>query len=324
MDENKSDLPSKDRWNAIDELRGFAILLLFAFNGFHSFLNTPSWLQHAPVGKYFIFDMVAPLFLFAVGLSYSLSFNKRRERDGKTSAVLHVFKRGLILILFGTVGGWLINWKINFYWGTLEMIGLCGIVALPFLALSPARRIFLALWLVLMWQLLLDVPGIHEIIGIRHGMGGPIGTASWMSAVLIASAFSEWKITMKNSEYFSFTLMTILVLHLLSVGAGSLYAINKSAVNAPYMFYSLQLGLTAFFVFYLKEIYGFKPLTILESLGKNALALYMVSGVINKLFLIIIGTDISLSQLLAVAICQVLLNIGIGLQLDRKKIYFAL
>lgn len=324
MDENKGELPEKSRWKAVDELRGFAVLLLFIFNGFYSFANTPLWLRHAPAGKYFIFDMVAPLFLFAVGLSYSLSFKKRSEHDGKSSAILHVFKRGLLLILFGTAGDWLVHRNFEFHWGTLEMIGLCGIAALPPLFLTPMKRISLAIGLIVLWQILLGWPGIPELLSVSASMGGPGATLSWMSAVLIASAFSEWKITMRNSEYFSFTLITILVLHLLFIGAGNLHGVDKSAVNAPYMLYSLQLAMTAFFIFYLKELYRFKPLTILESLGKNALLLYMISEVINKLALTILGGQISTPQLIIVATFQVLLNIGIGLQLDRRKIYISL
>lgn len=324
MNENKSDLPEKDRWNAIDELRGFAVLLLFAFNGFHSYSNAPAWLDHAPIGKYFIFDLVAPLFLFAVGLSYSLSFKKRSERDGKTSAVLNVFRRNLLLIFFGTVGGWLINWKLSFYWGTLEMIGLCGIAALPFLTLSPARRIFMALWLVVMWQLLLGVPGMTEIIGVRYTMGGPASVISWMSALLIASAFSDWKNSLRKSEYFSGVLTVILILHLLMVAERNFFVINKLIVNAPYILYSLQLALTTFFFFYLKEQYGFQPLPVLKTLGKNALVLYMTSGVTDRIFLAWLGADTSLPQLTIVAICQILLNIGIAVYLDRNKIYISL
>lgn len=324
MDENKGDLPVKGRWKAVDELRGFAILLLFIFNGFYSFSNTPPWLRHAPAGKYFIFDMVAPLFLFAVGLSYSMSFNKRSARDGKLSAVLHVFKRGLILIFFGSVGDWMVNRNFSFHWGTLEMIGLCGIVTLPSLLLKPLGRIGLAFCMIIIWQMLLDWPGIPELFNIHNSMGGPAATISWVSAVMIATAFSEWRVKMKNSEYFSIIFMTILILHLMTVGAGSLFITDKSTVNAPYMFFSLQLVVTTFFVFYLKELYGFKPLPILESLGKNALILYMASGVINKLSLMALGYNISVLQLIIVAACQILLNIGIGLQLDRKKIYFAI
>lgn len=324
MDENKGELEAKSRWKAVDELRGFAVLLLFIFNGFYSFANTPFWLRHATAGKYFIFDMVAPLFLFAVGLSYSLSFKKRSGRDGKSSAILHVFKRGLLLILFGTVGDWLVYRNFDFHWGTLEMIGLCGIAALPALFLAPMKRISLAIGLITVWQILLGLPGIPESLGVSVTMGGPGATLSWMSAVLMASAFSEWKNTTRNSEYFSFTLIAILTMHLLFIGSGSLHATDKSTVNAPYMFYSLQLALSAFFIFYLKELYGFKPLEILESLGKNALLLYMISGVMNKLALLAFGGQISVLQLIMVATLQVALNIGIGIQLDRRKIYLAL
>lgn len=324
MDGNKGELPAKSRWKVIDELRGFAVLLLFIFNGFYSFSSTPLWLRHAPAGKYFIFDMVAPLFLFAVGLSYSLSFQRRSECDGKSSAILHVFKRGLLLIFFGTFGDWIIYRNFDFHWGTLEMIGLCGIVALPTLFLNPMKRISLAIGLIVLWHTLLGWPGIPELLSVSAGMAGPGATLSWMSAVLIASAFSEWRITMRNSEYFSIILVTILVLHMLFIGSGGLDIIDKSVVNAPYMFYSLQLALSAFYIFYLKELYGFKPLKILESLGKNALLLYMISGVINKLSLIALGGQISIPQLVTAATFQALLCIGIGLQLDRRKIYLAL
>jgi len=324
MDENKSKVAVKDRWNAVDELRGFAVLLLFTFNGFYSFSNTPTWLSHAPAGNYFIFDMVAPLFLFAVGLSYSMSFKKRSERDGKLSAILHVFKRGLTLILFGTLGDWLVSRNFTFHWGTLQMIGLCGILALPSLLLRPMERIGLAICSIIIWQIMLGWPGLPDLMVTRAIMGGPVATISWFSAVLIASAFSDWKKELKNSEFFSFILMAIVTMHLLAVGARSLFISEKLTVNAPYMLFSLQLTLTTFLFFYLKELYGFQPMMILKTLGKNALLLYMISGVINKLVLVAIGTNISLPQLLIVASSQILLNIAIGIQLDRKKIYLAL
>lgn len=324
INENKGDSTTKDRWAALDELRGFAVLLLIIFNGFYLFSSAPEWLRHAPIGKYHIADMVAPLFLFAVGLAYPLSFKKRAGRDGKFSAILHVFKRGLILILFGSVGDWLINRNFSFHWGTLEMIGLCGILALPSLLLKPLERIGLAICSVIIWQVLLGWPGIPELVNIHNSMGGPVATISWVSAVMIASAFSEWKKEFSKSEYLSGIITLGIILHLLAAGAKNLFVTDKLIVNAPYMLFSLELAVATFVFFYLKELCGFKPLPLLNSLGKNALALYMLSGVINQLCLSAFGADMSFPQLIVVAILQILLNIGIGLQLARRKIYFAL
>lgn len=321
MDKNPS---AADRWNAIDELRGFAVLMLIVFNGFYLFSSAPFWLGHAPAGKYHAADMIAPLFLFAVGLSYFLSFKKRAVRDGKLSAVAHVFRRGLVLIIFGTVGDWLMNRNFSFHWGTLEMIGLCGIFAMPALALEPIERICLAICLIIFWQILLGCPGVADAIGISKSMGGPFAAISWMSAVMIASSFSEWKKKLVNSDYISRIMALAIILHLLAVGAKNLFVINKLTVNAPYMLFSLELSMATFLFFYLKETLGFKPLPLLNSLGKNALAIYMLSGVVNKLALGAFGADISLIRLLTVAFLQIMLVIGIGLQLDRKKVYFSL
>lgn len=267
--------------------------------------------------------MIAPLFLFAVGLSYSLSFKKRAKRNGKFSAILHVFKRGIILILFGSIGSWLINRSFNFQWGTLEMIGLCGIISLPSLILKPTERICLAICLIIFWQAIIGWPEITNSI-YQKSMGGPAATISWVSAVLIASSFSNWKKRLGDSEFISRIIVLGIILHLLANGAKYLFVTNKLLVNAPYILLSLELTVITFIVFYLKELLRSNPLPLLGSLSKNALALYMISGVINKLSINAFGTDIPLPQLITVAICQIILNIAIALQLDRKKIYLAL
>jgi len=48
-------------------------------------------------------DIVAPMFILAIGLTYVPSLRRRIERDGKKTAILHFVKRNLMIIGIGVV-----------------------------------------------------------------------------------------------------------------------------------------------------------------------------------------------------------------------------
>jgi len=68
---------SQNRILAIDQFRGFAILLMILADYLNNINSIPAWLKHAPDVGYTIIDLVAPLFIFAIGLTYGMSFRRR-------------------------------------------------------------------------------------------------------------------------------------------------------------------------------------------------------------------------------------------------------
>ncbi len=98
-----------------------------------------SWLEHAKWDGWTLIDMVAPAFLFCIGVAMPLSF-ARRVAKGATRAELlrHVLWRGLLLVLIG----FFLNLYPNFDFatvripGVLQRIGLCYALSGAFIVLT--------------------------------------------------------------------------------------------------------------------------------------------------------------------------------------------
>jgi predicted acyltransferase len=72
---------STKRIPSIDQFRGFAILTMVLANYMGGVSLIPAWLKHAPDIGLTVIDLIAPFFIFAIGLTYELSFHRRIERD---------------------------------------------------------------------------------------------------------------------------------------------------------------------------------------------------------------------------------------------------
>lgn len=101
----------RERIPSIDRLRGTVIFCMIVFQfiaNFHNLGVISHISSHAPDAEaiYFlpnfaIADIVAPMFIFAIALSYMPSFRRRQERVSTKAAVLHFVNRYLTLIGIG-------------------------------------------------------------------------------------------------------------------------------------------------------------------------------------------------------------------------------
>jgi hypothetical protein len=96
---------------SIDRYRGMAVLLLIATLPMYfidAFDFTDRFTTHIIedafllVPNYAFYDLIAPIFIFAAGLSFSLSFKKTREKFGKRKVLIRTVFRGLKLIAIGS------------------------------------------------------------------------------------------------------------------------------------------------------------------------------------------------------------------------------
>ncbi len=107
MSENKL----MNRNSTIDRFRGIVIfsMIIFQFMANFAGLGGASTISHhAPdENAYYILpnlaiaDIVAPMFILAIGLTYLPSLRRRIERDGRKTAILHFVKRNLMIIGIG-------------------------------------------------------------------------------------------------------------------------------------------------------------------------------------------------------------------------------
>jgi predicted acyltransferase len=92
-----------DRISSIDQFRGFAILMMVLANYTGGASIIPAWLKHAPDVGLTVIDLIAPFFIFAIGLTYGMSFRRRLIYDGAFKTYSQFFTRYLAIIGIGAV-----------------------------------------------------------------------------------------------------------------------------------------------------------------------------------------------------------------------------
>src|SRR5512141_1697418 len=88
---------------SIDQFRGFAILTMVLANFMGGILIIPAWLKHAPDIGLTVIDLIAPFFIFAISLTFGLSFNRRYEKDGPFRTYSFFLTRYLAIIGMGAI-----------------------------------------------------------------------------------------------------------------------------------------------------------------------------------------------------------------------------
>ena len=72
----------QNRIEAIDQYRGIAIILMVIANYLFDVTTIPGWLKHAPDIGLTVIDLIAPFFIFAIGLTYGASY-RAQGRAGR-------------------------------------------------------------------------------------------------------------------------------------------------------------------------------------------------------------------------------------------------
>lgn len=277
--------PNPMRISAIDQFRGFAILLMVLANYFNNISTLPAWLKHAPDIGYTINDLVAPLFVFAIGLTFGMSFRRRHARDGAWRAYNHFFSRNLALVGLGfliTLGGVLTsNYPPETNWGLLQALGAAGLITLPFIQIKASYRWLIGLIILVGYQLLLDQYWLDQVINAVHN--GPQGALSWGAMLIIATSLGDLYQQEERRQYFSWFSLILVI-------AGSLLALavplSKHRASASYVLLSLGLSGLTFYTFHLLESRNRFSIPILTEWGKNPLLLYIIHGILLGLFVI--------------------------------------
>jgi len=130
------------RWDALDVLRGLTIMLMLLNLAPGSWEFNYPFLVHAKWEGWTLIDMVAPAFLFCIGVAMPLSLERRSARGATQGELLrHVLWRGLLLVGIGLF----LNLYPRFEFatfripGVLQRIGLCYALSGVFMLLTAQR-----------------------------------------------------------------------------------------------------------------------------------------------------------------------------------------
>jgi predicted acyltransferase len=311
----------KNRLLSLDQFRGLAILLMIFANSPEHYQNVSPYLKHAPPHSFHLPDIVAPMFLFAIGFSAELSFQSRRRKNGTPKTVLHFLLRNVILFACGFVGTLLVREN---RWDILQTLGAAGLMALPLLFLKPAPRWTIALLIAVAFQMtLIGCFGAEARHFVSRGRSPfPFSLFCLLFILISGSCLSA---RLKGKPY------ATRMLWLAAAGTILLVAEYVFTLWIPFRkgtlsFALLTTGTSAYLLLLFTLLSERFQLSIqpLEALGRNALLCYMLSSVLILAERAILPEDVSAAAAMAGFGGVMALVYLTATILDRRKIYLKL
>ncbi len=267
--------PLSNRDPAIDQFRGLAILLMVLANYLAGVDSVPAWLKHTPDIGLTIADLIAPFFIFAIGLTYSLSFQHRKTKLGKLNTYQHFISRFMAIAGIGAILSageiWLKVDNVNINWGVLQAIGVAGLLTLIVIELPLEWRAGIAIAILAGYQYMLDRSWITYVLQAPHG--GLPGAISWGGMLMLATVLADLFHDPPRKKFF-------LPLSLFTLAAGFaisfLIPISKNRVSISYVL--ISIGTSAILFYFIDQIVKKFNLhfSFLQSWGKNPIILYIL------------------------------------------------
>lgn len=266
---------SSHRDLAIDRLRGALVIVMVTGDYIAGIDWIPAWLKHAPDIGFTIADLVAPMFVFVIGLNFGPSFRKRTE-SSKYAGYLHFLKRYLSLLGLGaiiTAGGAFANRPTG--WGVLESLGVAGLITLIFIRLPIWFRFVIGFAILAAYQYFLDATMLQNVLTTGHG--GPYGAISWSALLLLSTAVADlWR------KGLSYLVLSTSLISISAMVATFFVPISKNRVSLSYVLLTLAISCIVFVA--LKTSNSRSKQGILCWWGRNSLVLYLLHLLLLAVF----------------------------------------
>ncbi len=320
-------MPAK-RISSIDQFRGFAILTMVPANFMVGIQIIPAWLKHAPDIGLTVIDLIAPFFIFAISLTFGLSFRHRIERDGAFHTYTNFLTRYLAIIGLGAIisaGETALGQNSSgIDWGVLQAIGMAGLVTLIVIRLPSIYRWVIGMAMLVGYQLILD----HFLLDLtlRSPHGGLFGSVDWAAMMILGTALAD----LFHGEGWQKKAYPWASLAVLAAGiALAFYApVSKHRVSSSYVLITLGISALLFLLFHwISDIRNWNS-RLLLAWGKNPLILYFLHYILIGIFFLpgipnIYATAPLWLVLLEMAFLLAAIS-AVALWMDRKNLIVAL
>jgi predicted acyltransferase len=272
------------RLSSLDQFRGFAILTMVLANYMGGVNLIPAWLKHAPDIGLTVIDLIAPFFIFAIGLTYGLSFHRRFERDGSFRTYSYFLTRYLAILGLGALisaGETAVGENPSgIDWGVLQSIGVAGLVTLLVIRLPSLHRWMIGAGILIVFQVILD--NALLALTLRSPHGGLFGSLSWAGMLILGTALADlFHGGERERKAFPWASLVI-------VAAGMalmfFFPVSKNRVSASYVLISLGGSALLFLLFHWMADKRNWSSRILQAWGKNPLVLYFLHYLLIGIF----------------------------------------
>jgi len=260
----------------IDRFRGLIIILMVIGNGMADVPAFPAIFKHAEDIGFTVADTVAPMFFFAIAMTYRASFLRRYDKD-KAGAYSHFIIRYFAILGIGALfsaGGAVV--ELQTPWGVLQSIGVAGLLTLPFIRLSAGTRAAVALTILIAYQLALDRFWLADVLGSSHG--GFYGSISWGAMLILATAMVDWLGEGRRRQVCGMIALT-------AVAAAALWLmpISKSRVTISYVLVTTLISCIAYIAVRLVSGRIQPKAGLIAYWGENPLLLFVVHLILTGL-----------------------------------------
>ncbi len=323
--EEETLIKSNRRILSIDIFKGLTVLLMVFVNSIQLYEDVPAWTKHAGDYGLTYVDLVAPFFVFMLGLNLNNSYKRRVQKEGKNKARLRYTRRFLIFIGIGLILTMYIDVNEFFFrWGTLQVLGTSGLMLLPLLGLKPYLKLIFAIIFMGFHQFLIYTP-INLLI-YDSIEGGVLGIFSWGSMMILSSFLAEGldKERKHIKKYFLFGGFICLVI---GIGSAFLLGISRDYISLPYILISVGIAsILYYFLYYVYEIWGVnyslvKKERIFSAVGKNAFLFYLIHVVIVYVGYTIFPFDTPSIIIFPFAILHAVFTWVIAYYLNKMRIF---
>jgi len=344
MTESNQNIEPEDntpkRLLSLDLFKGITIILVVFVNTVGQFDSTPAWTRHAPDFGLTYVDLVAPFFVFMMALNYKSSFQRHLEATNRSKTYIKFLQRYLIFLGLGLFLCIDVDPAGNFYfrWGTLQVLGVSGLILLPLIIFPAIVRLFIGLGGLLLHQSLLET-SLKQVIydGIE---GGVWASLSWGSMLILSSVLAEglYKYLKKGNENTQKT-MTLyfllggIVFVIMGIVTNSLFLINfnwvisRQYMTASYVLISTGISsLVFYFLYYCIEILGkdhrlFQKDNFISVLGRNSFFLFIIHIVLITLSIPLIPVNSHLIVVFMLGFINVLIIWLLGFYMYKGEVF---
>ena len=232
-------------------------------------------------------NVIAPYFVFAVGMGLRLSLVRRIKENGPRKAYWQAAQRYLILILIGIVVYG--PDPVMDMWDALVDIGFAGLLTLPFIVRSQKVRIIGALGFLILYQLIFVFTGYGAWTMPNSIDGGPLGPLSWASILVFGTVQMDYLNEENTQGFISKSLwlgvaLTLAGLALSFLKPMELWEMSQRSMTIAYPLFSAGLSVLTFLAFYIIADMRKIKVPHMAILGMNPLVIYIIQQVLISFY----------------------------------------
>jgi predicted acyltransferase len=292
--ESQAAVPPNRRLLSIDYFRGLAVLLMLIYDYVPFFTkNVPILLQHGRTDMLLFGDLVAPFFLFIMGLSLAISVSRQRAKGvSERDIFLGVLRRAILLFILGLIidetRAPLLGGTFGVKWGVLETLGVSYLVTYVVMLFKPWKRIAITTGLLsLHLSLLTYAPYADFIKTSAHG--SPLSILSWATIAIFGMIAGDHLAHNRNGyEHYLYWLGAVLIV--IGTAVGLFDPPRKELVSSSYALISsgaaaIMLMFLYYFIETKKVEWLIQRLRPLREFGIAALSAWILQYILASYFI---------------------------------------